>query len=94
MGVITLLLKPLFAILTGWVVGYGVAWVAGSFVAEALSIILQTSITASMLPSVFTGITLLASYIRPVQRKPSAVEFYTVFEKFKNDLKKELRNLK
>ncbi|MFF2889496.1 hypothetical protein [Paenibacillus sp. NPDC057967] len=92
------ILKPLLAILIGWVVGHVVAWVAGGFVAGALSTIFHTSITASMLPSVFAGITLLASYFRHVVRTNDngvkAQADNAQAKKAWEDMKKELRDSK
>ncbi|PZT52649.1 hypothetical protein [Paenibacillus silvae] len=63
--IITLLLKPLFALLIGWVIGFGLKLIAGSFVASTLSTIFNTAITASALPQIFAGIVLLTSFIKP-----------------------------
>ncbi|MCK6076905.1 hypothetical protein [Paenibacillus silvae] len=62
--IITLLLKPLFALLIGWVIGFGLRLIAGSFVASTLSTIFNTAITASALPQLFAGIVLLTSFIK------------------------------
>jgi uncharacterized membrane protein len=88
--IITILLKPLFAILIGWVVGFGLKLIAGSFVAGALSTIFHTAITASALPQIFAGITLLSSYIKPATRH---VETEEVKAK-KAELKKEFKNFR
>ncbi|MGQ8871880.1 hypothetical protein [Paenibacillus sp. TSA_86.1] len=63
--IITILLRPLFALLVGWVIGFGLKVIAGSFVACTLSTIFHTVIAASALPQIFAGIALLASFIKP-----------------------------
>lgn len=61
-----LLLNPILAIAVGWVVGTGLEWIAGSYIASGLSVIFHTSITADMLPMFFVALTLLSSYIKPI----------------------------
>lgn len=61
-----LLLNPVLAIAVGWVVGTGLKWIAGSYIASGLSIIFHTTITADMLPLVFVTLTLLSTYIKPM----------------------------
>jgi hypothetical protein len=61
-----LLLNPIMAIAVGWVVGTGLKWIAGSYIASGLSVIFHTTITADMLPMFFVALTLLSSYIQPM----------------------------
>lgn len=92
--VIGILLKPLLALLVGWVVGFGLKLIAGTFVAGALSTIFHTTIAASALPQIFAGITLLSSYIKPSR---SPIEANIKNDKAKvslEDLKKEFRTFK
>ncbi|MGC5773008.1 hypothetical protein [Paenibacillus pabuli] len=63
--IISILLKPMFALLVGWVIGFGLKLIAGSFVAGTLSAIFHTAIPPSALPQIFAGIALLASFIKP-----------------------------
>ncbi|ALA07242.1 hypothetical protein SECTIM467_118 [Brevibacillus phage SecTim467] len=89
-----LILKPLLAILIGWVIGHGVAFVAGSFVAGALSTIFHTTITVSMLPSVFAGLSLISSFIRPVTENNDVTELQKGTDKVKNQWSKLRNNLR
>ncbi|MFF2912366.1 hypothetical protein [Paenibacillus sp. NPDC057934] len=72
---IGILFKPLAAIGVGWIVGVGLKLIAGPYVAGALSKLLHTSITASMLPQVFVGVMLLSVYIFP------SIKIYRKMEK-------------
>lgn len=92
--VIGILLKPLLALLVGWVVGFGLKLIAGTFVAGALSTIFHTTIAASALPQIFAGITLLSSYIKPSR---NAIEATLSNDKVKDSIekaKKEARTFK
>jgi hypothetical protein len=96
LAVAALLLKSLVAIVIGWAVGYGLQVVSGVYIASALSTILHTIVTASELPQLFAGITLLLHYIRPIFRENNSsfkLESADLKSKY-NALKEDLRNTK
>jgi hypothetical protein len=97
LAILALVLKPLAAILGGWIIGHGVALVAGNFVAGALATILHAAITASTLPQIFAGLSLLSLYIRPAINRTGGVELKANkgdIKKSFDELKKDLRNSK